>query len=81
MQGSEVRAIGAVAGDGLARTGRVVGDVHRAVAGRAFGALGLMALPVRLMHDAPSRPRSRLRPRPELPGSATPWPATSPSAR
>ena len=52
MQAGEVRAIGAVAGDGLARTGRVVGDVHRAVAGRTFEAIGLIALPVRLMHDA-----------------------------
>src|SRR5436309_12283461 len=43
--------LGRFAGDALARPGVVVADVYRAVLRRVFCALGLLAAPVRVMHD------------------------------
>jgi pimeloyl-ACP methyl ester carboxylesterase len=51
MRGSEVEALGAIGGGALERFGTVARGVHRAVAGRAFGALGIVGAPVRVMHD------------------------------
>src|SRR5690349_7335868 len=44
--------MGRLAGDVVARPGTLARDVHRAVANRTFGALGLVGAPVRVMHDA-----------------------------
>src|SRR4051812_44299499 len=51
MRGTEVEALGAIGGGALARFGTVARGVHRAVAGRTFGALGVLGAPVRVMHD------------------------------
>ena len=51
MRSSEVKAAGELAGDALGGAGAIVRDVHRGVAGRVFGALGLTAAPVKLAHD------------------------------
>lgn len=47
----EIRAAGSLVGDGLAAAVGTVRDVHRAVSGRVFAALGPVALPVRVVHD------------------------------
>ncbi|MEA2475054.1 MAG: hypothetical protein QOE06_2969 [Thermoleophilaceae bacterium] len=51
MRDGEVRALGTLAGGAVARPARVARDVHRAAAGRIFGALGVVGAPVRVMHD------------------------------
>jgi pimeloyl-ACP methyl ester carboxylesterase len=51
MRGTELKAAGALAGDALAGTGAIARDVHRAAAKRVFGVLGVVAAPVRVMHD------------------------------
>lgn len=48
----EVMAAGALAGDVLGEGVTLLRDVHRAVAGRVFDALGVAAAPARIMHDA-----------------------------
>lgn len=48
---AEIRAFGRLAGDVLAGVVGTVRDVHRAVADRAFTAVGPAALPVRVLHD------------------------------
>jgi pimeloyl-ACP methyl ester carboxylesterase len=55
MQTGEIKAVGKLAADALAGPGAIARDVHGAVAGRVFGALGLIGLPVRLMHDGIAR--------------------------
>src|SRR4051794_22378389 len=52
MRSGEIKAIGQLAGDAIARPGVLARDVHRAVAGRTFGALGILGAPVRVAHDA-----------------------------
>ncbi len=52
MRSDEVRAAGAVAGDAISGGAARIEELHRAVAGRAFGAVGPMGAPVRLAHDA-----------------------------
>ena len=52
MRSGEVKALGRLVGEAVAGPGIVARDVHRAVAGRTFGALGLLAAPVRVVHDA-----------------------------
>jgi hypothetical protein len=47
----EIRAAGRLAGDVLAGVVDTVHDVHRAVARRAFAAVGPAAAPVRVLHD------------------------------
>src|SRR5947209_13340922 len=52
MSGSqEIRAAGRLAGDVLTGIVDTVRDVHRAVAHRAFTAVGPVATPVRMVHD------------------------------
>jgi pimeloyl-ACP methyl ester carboxylesterase len=48
----EVRAAGLVAAVGFGQSASRIGQVHRAVADRIFGAIGLPARPVKLAHDA-----------------------------
>src|SRR4051794_33516658 len=48
----EGRALGDLLADGLGGGVGLVRDVHRAVASRTFGLLGLLGLPSRAMHDA-----------------------------
>ena len=47
----EIRALGRLAGDVFAGVVDTVRDVHRAVARRAFAAVGPVAAPVRVLHD------------------------------
>src|SRR5436305_150135 len=47
----EIRAVGRLAGDVFAGVVDTVRDVHRAVARRAFAAVGPVAAPVRMLHD------------------------------
>src|SRR5918999_128577 len=51
MRGSEVEALGKLAGAAVGRPARLAGDIHSAVAGRTFRALGILGAPVRLVHD------------------------------
>ncbi len=51
MQAREIRDAGALLGTALGDVAVLVRDVHRAVAGRVFGALGPLARPVQLLHD------------------------------
>ncbi len=51
MRSSEVRAAGALVADAAEGSGRFIGDVHEAIAGRPFGSLGLLGAPVRAVHD------------------------------
>src|SRR4051812_19681758 len=51
MRDGELRALGRLAGQAFARPARVAKEVHGAVAGRTFGALGALGAPVRVMHD------------------------------
>jgi pimeloyl-ACP methyl ester carboxylesterase len=55
MRRTDVMGIGEVAGEGLAAFGTLVEDTHHGIAGRTFGALGPMGVPVRVVHDAASR--------------------------
>src|SRR2546430_1080962 len=48
----EVRALGDLLADGLGGGVGLVRDVHRAVASRTFGLLGLLGFRARAMHDA-----------------------------
>jgi len=47
----EIRAAGCVLGDVLAGAVGAIRDVHRAIAGRAFAAVGPAGTPVRVLHD------------------------------
>jgi len=51
VRGTEVEAVGNLAGDALSGAAGIVGDVHRGVSRRVFGMLGDLAAPVRLAHD------------------------------
>jgi pimeloyl-ACP methyl ester carboxylesterase len=51
-QVDELRSLARLGFDELRRLTGGIGDVHRAVAGRAFGASGSGALPARTLHDA-----------------------------
>lgn len=52
VMSQELHAGGALLGDVLGEAVGVVRDVHRAIAGRVFGALPSRAAPVQLVHDA-----------------------------
>jgi pimeloyl-ACP methyl ester carboxylesterase len=54
MQSAELRAVGALAGDAIGGLGGLVADMHEAIAGRVFRALGPMGAPVRIVHDGVS---------------------------
>jgi len=51
MRSSEMRAIGELAGRTLAGAGTMVRDLHMAVSGRAFNAVGPGGAPARVVHD------------------------------
>jgi pimeloyl-ACP methyl ester carboxylesterase len=51
MRSSEIETLGTLGGRVIALSGGIARDVHRSVAGRAFGALGVLGTPVRVMHD------------------------------
>lgn len=51
MKQAEIRAVGELAGDTLGGGGALARDMHGAIAGRAFGALGPLGAPVRAVHD------------------------------
>jgi pimeloyl-ACP methyl ester carboxylesterase len=55
MYGSDIRAVGELAGDGLAAGGALIAEMHAGIASRPFGALGLAAAPARVLHDGISR--------------------------
>jgi triacylglycerol esterase/lipase EstA (alpha/beta hydrolase family) len=55
MRAGELEAIGKLGGTAISHPATTVRDVHRAVAGRVFGALGVLGAPVRLMHDGIAR--------------------------
>ncbi len=52
MRGDEARAIGALAGEGIGGAATRAQELHEAIAGRVFGALGPQAKPIRATHDA-----------------------------
>lgn len=52
MRGDEAQALGRLAGEGIGGAAARAQELHRAVAGRVFGALGPSAAPVRRTHDA-----------------------------
>jgi pimeloyl-ACP methyl ester carboxylesterase len=47
----EIRAVGELAGDTLGGAGALARDMHEAIAGRTFRALGPLGAPVRAVHD------------------------------
>src|SRR3954452_9688281 len=51
MQGKELVAVGNLAGDAVGGFGGLVRDMHEAIAGRTFRALGPLGAPVRVIHD------------------------------
>jgi pimeloyl-ACP methyl ester carboxylesterase len=51
MRSTEVRAVGELAGRTLGGAGATIRDLHMAVAGRAFAAVGPGAAPARAVHD------------------------------
>jgi pimeloyl-ACP methyl ester carboxylesterase len=52
MRAHDIEAVGDLAGAGLAAGGRLVQEMHEAIATRPFAALGAGATPVRVAHDA-----------------------------
>jgi pimeloyl-ACP methyl ester carboxylesterase len=51
MRASEIRSLSEIAAGSLVKPSVTARDVHSAVAGRAFGMLGPLATPTRLIHD------------------------------
>jgi pimeloyl-ACP methyl ester carboxylesterase len=51
MRSTEIRAAGELLGEACGGTGRFVAEMHEAIAGRAFRAVGPAATPVRAVHD------------------------------
>jgi pimeloyl-ACP methyl ester carboxylesterase len=51
VQSKEIRAAGDLAGQAFRGTGTFVKEMHEAIAGRAFRAVGPMGAPVRAVHD------------------------------
>ena len=51
MQSQEMRAVGELAGEAVGGFGGLVRDMHEAIAGRTFRALGPLGAPVRVIHD------------------------------
>ncbi|MGO9957613.1 MAG: esterase/lipase family protein [Solirubrobacteraceae bacterium] len=54
MRGTDIEALGDLAGDALAAGGSFIKEMHMEIAARPFGALGTSAEPVRAVHDAVS---------------------------
>ena len=55
MRGTDIEAIGELAGEALAAGGGFIKEMHEGIAGRPFGVLGPAAAPVRIVHDGVSR--------------------------
>ncbi len=55
MHNEDIEAIGELTGTALAATGGLVGELHEAIASRAFEVLGSAAAPVRILHDGIAR--------------------------
>src|SRR2546423_14215527 len=55
MRRGDIEALGRLGAGAFSGPAGLARDVHGAVAGRMFGALGLLAAPVRVMHDGISR--------------------------
>ncbi len=55
MRGTEIEAIGELAGGTLAAGGGFIKQMHEGIAGRPFGVLDPAAAPVRVVHDGVSR--------------------------
>jgi pimeloyl-ACP methyl ester carboxylesterase len=75
MRGAEVRAVGELAGHALSGAGALVGDVHAAIARRAFEAVGPRGESARAVHDEVSAlvhsgVRAALRAMPQSAGAA-----------
>jgi pimeloyl-ACP methyl ester carboxylesterase len=51
MRGTELEELGRLAGAAAGRPATLVGDIHSAVAGRTFRALGILGAPVKYVHD------------------------------
>ena len=60
---SEAQALQQLAARELASLPRGIGEIHRAISGRVFSALGPAAAPVRVMHDTIAQRRLRERQR------------------
>jgi pimeloyl-ACP methyl ester carboxylesterase len=60
MRGSEVHALGTLAGQAVGRPARLAGDIHSAAAGRTFKALGILGAPVKFVHDGISNAAYRV---------------------
>lgn len=54
MRGTDIEALGELAGEALAAGGSFVKEMHMEIASRPFGALGASAEPVRAVHDSVS---------------------------
>ncbi len=54
MREDEARALGELAGEGIGGAASRAHELHQAIAGRVFGALGAQARPIRATHDAVS---------------------------
>jgi pimeloyl-ACP methyl ester carboxylesterase len=55
VRGTDIEAIGELAGEALAAGGGFVKEMHAGIAGRPFGVLGPAAAPARIVHDGVSR--------------------------
>jgi pimeloyl-ACP methyl ester carboxylesterase len=55
MRGDDIRAVGELAGQGLAAGSALIGEMHQGIAGRPFAVLGPAAAPARVLHDGISR--------------------------
>ena len=51
MRREEIQAAGALAGGAVGGFAGLIGDLHRAISSRTFERVGLMGLPVRVIHD------------------------------
>jgi pimeloyl-ACP methyl ester carboxylesterase len=51
VRGGEVQELGKLAGAAVAGPAGLAGEIHAAVAGRTFKALGILGAPVRIVHD------------------------------
>jgi pimeloyl-ACP methyl ester carboxylesterase len=51
MRGEEIEAAGNLAATAAGGPGWLIGEMHQAIAGRPFAALGLLGAPVRFIHD------------------------------
>jgi pimeloyl-ACP methyl ester carboxylesterase len=55
VRGTDIEAVGELAGEALAAGGGFIKEMHEGIAGRPFGVLGPAAAPVRVIHDGVSR--------------------------